>query len=93
MRPYHSQAVRSGLIAWETDIVLVTAACQWIAMCGDGAKLRAYAAKLAKEQLSAHDRQLIGAVYLAKKKVLVESGGWHSTDVILSGLPTDGLVT
>lgn len=90
---YLTKASRKGQQVWETDIVLVTAACQFIAMIERGDELREYALHLAKESLTHHDRQLIGAIYLAKKRILVESGGWNSTDVTLDGPPTHGLVT
>lgn len=93
MSEYLATATRQGHVVWQTDIVLVTAACQFISQIETGEQLRRYASRLAKEQLTDHDRRLIGAVYLAKQKILIESGGWSNTDVTLTGHLDHGLLT
>jgi hypothetical protein len=82
-RKYHTEAKKNGLFVYETDVGLVAAASQLMAHCSSGEKLRAYAAKLARENLSDHDRQLLGAMYHAKRQILVAAGSWDRKDVPL----------
>lgn len=89
-RKYHTSASKNGFFAYETDVGLVAAAAQMFAHCGSGEKLRSYAAKLARENVSDHDRQLLGAMYTAKKQILMAVGSWHPKDgsLELDGAPS-----
>jgi hypothetical protein len=89
-RKYHTRASKNGFFAYETDVGLVAAAAQMFAHCGSGEKLRSYAAKLARENVSDHDRQLLGAMYAAKRQILIALGSWETKDgqLQLDGAPS-----
>lgn len=65
-----------GQIMWQTNPSLVGEAAMRIAACYTGRELRDYGLKLANAGLSDHDRQMLGAMYKIKARVLQKAGNW-----------------